>query len=64
MNVAVGGTTEYWADVDYPSKPWSNSGLHPMLDFWNQREKWLPTWPEDKKERALAVDYVKMWRQC
>ncbi len=64
LNVAVGGTNGFFKDADYPDKPWSNRGLNPMLDFWNNREQWLPTWPTDPKKRGMAIDSVKMWQQC
>ena len=31
-------------------------------DFWNNRAKWQPTWPEDPKERGMVVESVKVWR--
>lgn len=62
MNVAVGGVGGYFPD-DVDDKPWTNDSPRAALDFWNAKDAWFPTWPKDNK-RALAVDYVKMWRQC
>ncbi|KAI8903874.1 putative glucan binding protein [Gorgonomyces haynaldii] len=62
LNVAVGGTGGYFPD-NVGSKPWRDQSPTPMLDFWNNRNQWLPTWPNDNS-RALQVDSVKMWRQC
>ncbi|PWN49148.1 concanavalin A-like lectin/glucanase [Violaceomyces palustris] len=64
LNVAVGGTNGYFDNKDHPDMPWSNNGENPASDFYNAREKWLPTWPSDPKKRGLAVDYVKMWQKC
>jgi hypothetical protein len=32
-------------------------GMHtdPMVDFIKNKAQWLPTWPEDPKERGLGV---------
>lgn len=60
LNVAVGGTNGYFEDV--AGKPWSNDGDAPAVHFHNNRAQWLPTWPEDPKERGMSIDYIKMWR--
>jgi len=67
LNLAVGGTNGFFPD-DIPgaNKPWSNTSPQAMLDFWNGRNDWLPTWKqgEDKisEGAALQVDYVKVWK--
>ncbi|KAJ7220344.1 glycoside hydrolase family 16 protein [Mycena pura] len=38
--------------------------LDPMKDFINGKSQWLPTWPEDLEQRAMVVDYVRMWKHC
>lgn len=60
LNVAVGGTNGFFADV---GQPWSNSDSTARRTFWNQRESWLPSWG-DETQRAMQVDYVKAWKQC
>ncbi|KAM0754660.1 concanavalin A-like lectin/glucanase [Meredithblackwellia eburnea MCA 4105] len=60
ISLAVGGTNGYFPDS--PTKPWSNYGKYPARDFWEARDKWNSTWPSDLKQRAMSVDYVKMWR--
>jgi hypothetical protein len=62
MNVAVGGVSGYWPDST-PNKPWKDNSGQAALDFWRAKNNWYKTWPSDEK-RALAVDSVKMWRQC
>lgn len=61
MNVAVGGVASYFPD--FPGKPWSNQSPTAARDFWQNRDSWLKTWPNDNT-RALAIDSVKMWREC
>ena len=35
-----------------------------MTDFANQQKEWSATWPQSVEDRALMVDYVKMWEVC
>lgn len=45
-------------------KPWRNVEAKAMLNFWNSRDQWLPSWKEDGKEStktAFVIDYVKVW---
>ncbi|KAJ7796114.1 glycoside hydrolase family 16 protein [Mycena olivaceomarginata] len=63
MNVAVGGTNGWFPDGQ-GDKPWLNHAGNPMVDFIKNKAQWLPTWPEDPKERGLGVDYVRMWKHC
>ncbi|KAJ7183584.1 glycoside hydrolase family 16 protein [Mycena filopes] len=63
MNVAVGGTNGWFPDGQ-GDKPWLNQAGNPMQDFINNKAQWLPTWPEDVEERAMVVDYVRMWKHC
>ena len=60
MNVAVGGTGGYFKDTFHPKKPWDNNSKFAMRDFWNARNKWLPTWQSD--DVALKVDHIKVWK--
>ncbi|KAJ7909649.1 glycoside hydrolase family 16 protein [Mycena leptocephala] len=63
MNVAVGGTNGWFPDGQ-GDKPWLNQAGHPMEDFIKNKNQWLPTWPENVEDRAMVVDYVKMWKHC
>lgn len=60
LNVAVGGTNGYFADV---GQPWSNGDPNAALTFWGQRASWLPSWG-DAEQRSMKIDYVKAWKQC
>ncbi|XP_065077163.1 beta-1,3-glucan-binding protein-like [Ochlerotatus camptorhynchus] len=65
ISLAVGGN-EYFSDDDInpTKKPWRNDSPHPMTDFWNARNDWLPTWNLDEnesKEASMQVDYVRVW---
>ena len=61
MNVAVGGTNEYFNDNLIPKPPWDNNSMRTkaMKEFWKARDKWLLTWQGNKV--AMKVDYVKVW---
>lgn len=60
LNVAVGGNffTDGWYNSPHP-KPWNRSSPHPMRDFWEHRDWWLPTW--DEEDISLKVDYVRVY---
>jgi len=62
MNLAVGGTTGYFAD-GVPGKPWSNQSPTASAEFWNNQGSWLPTW--DLSNPALPssfqIDYVRVY---
>ena len=64
MNVAIGGTNEYFPDgVDgsyfylIKGKPWSNTEAHAVNSFWDNKESWYQTWNGD--DVAMKVDWVK-----
>jgi beta-glucanase (GH16 family) len=63
LNVAVGGTNGWFPDVQ-GNKPWLNTAGNPMRDFAKAQSQWYPSWPTDIEERAMVVDYVKMWKHC
>jgi hypothetical protein len=63
MNVAVGGTNG-WFPEDQGNKPWLNQAKNPPRDFVNGIAQWYPTWPSNVEDRAMVVDYVKMWKHC
>ncbi|KIK58092.1 glycoside hydrolase family 16 protein [Collybiopsis luxurians FD-317 M1] len=63
MNVAVGGLNGWFPDGQ-GNKPWFNGGQNAMRSFANAQSQWYPTWPQNLDDRAMAVDYVKMWRHC
>jgi len=58
MNLAVGGTGGYFSDAA-PNKPWKDSSPFAPRDFWNARNRWMPTWKG--LDCALQVDSVRVW---
>lgn len=61
MNLAVGGTNDYFHRLFTPKIPWNNDdGLKAMTSFWEARDQWFPSWKGD--DSALKIDYVKVWK--
>ncbi|XP_073946827.1 beta-1,3-glucan-binding protein 1-like isoform X2 [Choristoneura fumiferana] len=56
LGLNVGGVREF---NDTSSKPWKNFSNKGMLNFWNARDQWFPTWYDDTS--ALQVDYVRVY---
>ena len=54
INLACGGLTGYFPDGN--GKPWSNTGAHPVNDFWNTKAQWYPSW-----KKPFAIDSVRVW---
>jgi hypothetical protein len=65
MNVAVGGTNGWFPD-NKGGKMWLDNSETAMRDFAVRQDDWYSTWPQGDQidDRALVVDYVKMWREC
>ena len=63
LDVAVGGTNGWFPDGE-GDKPWLDGSLTAMYDFARAQEEWYETWPKDLRDRALAVESVKMWQKC
>ncbi|KAI0224036.1 hypothetical protein L0F63_000905, partial [Massospora cicadina] len=59
LNVAVGGTNGYFPE-GVGNKPWSNKSPTAAKDFYDAKDQWYPTWPNDEG-RAMAVDYIRVW---
>jgi hypothetical protein len=63
LNVAVGGTNGFFPD-GFGRKPWVNGDPTAMVRFLQALPSWYnTTWP-DNEDRALQVDYIKMWKIC
>lgn len=62
LDVAVGGTSGWFPDGS--EKPWLDGSATAMGDFWSARSQWSPSWPSDARDRAMVIDYVKMWQLC
>ncbi|KAK0462851.1 GH16 beta-1,3-glucan recognition protein [Desarmillaria tabescens] len=63
LNVAIGGTNG-WFEDGYGDKPWLDGSSTAMRDFYNKKDTWYATWPEDVEQRAFVIDSVKMWERC
>ncbi|PSN57618.1 Beta-1, partial [Blattella germanica] len=61
ISLAVGGISDYFPDksgnVHY-KKPWNNTSPSAMLDFWESKDHWYPTW---QGSLDFQVDYVRVW---
>lgn len=62
LGVGVGGVRVFPDNTTSSglSKPWKNRGAKAMLNFWNSRNQWLPSWG-DRDKIAFAIDYVRVW---
>jgi len=56
LNVAVGGTSGFFPD-NVANKPWNDKVAPADINFWNNRNSWLPSWNGDNT--ALKIDYVE-----
>lgn len=63
LNVAVGGTNG-WFPEQQGDKPWLNGAGNAQRDFLRAIDEWYPTWGTGIEQRALVIDYVKMWKHC
>ncbi|KAJ6615840.1 concanavalin A-like lectin/glucanase domain-containing protein [Mycena sp. CBHHK59/15] len=63
MNIAVGSTNGWFPDGQ-GDKPWLDRAGNPPVDFIKGKSQWYPTWPQNVEDRAMVVDYVKMWKHC
>ncbi|XP_026809559.1 uncharacterized protein LOC113551491 [Rhopalosiphum maidis] len=60
IGVSVGGMKNFQEGClsNGHLKPWTNLDNKAMLNFWKDRNHWLPTWSDDKS--ALRVKQVKI----
>lgn len=35
-----------------------------LSQFYNATDKWYKTWPDEPKERGMAIKNFKMWQKC
>lgn len=56
LGLNVGGVHEF---TDEPNKPWVNKATKAMLNFWNAKQSWFPTWYDDSS--SLQIDYVRVY---
>ncbi len=57
LNLAVGGTTGYFPD-GVGDKPWSDMSQRASAEFYDNKDKWWPTWGDHS---AFQIDSVKVW---
>lgn len=61
IGVGVGGNADFpdrSTSMQHP-KPWENFDPKAELNFWLDKEDWLPTW--NGHDSGLVIDYVKVW---
>ena len=62
LNVAVGGTSNYFPDGQC-GKTWSNKSTQAAYDFWNTKDAWYPSWNYPAtNQAAMKIDYVRVWQ--
>ncbi|KAM5543724.1 hypothetical protein V8D89_002341 [Ganoderma adspersum] len=61
LDVAAGGTSGWFPD-NVGGKPWFDGSDTAMRDFAKAQDTWSATWPSSSQDRAMRVDYVKMWK--
>ncbi|PIL27287.1 hypothetical protein GSI_10434 [Ganoderma sinense ZZ0214-1] len=61
LDVAAGGTSGWFPD-NVGGKPWFDGSDTAMRDFAKAQDTWAATWPSSAQDRAMRVDYVKMWK--
>ncbi|KPJ15399.1 Beta-1,3-glucan-binding protein [Papilio machaon] len=54
LGLRVGGVNDF---ADDSIKPWKNRNSKAMLNFWNAKNSWYPTW----SDAAVKVDYVRVY---
>ncbi|KAF1942004.1 concanavalin A-like lectin/glucanase [Clathrospora elynae] len=54
------GSTNGWFEDGKSGKPWIDRSPRAKLDFWEDKDQWLPTW---KDGGPLMVKSVTMWQE-
>jgi hypothetical protein len=52
--MAVGGTNGWFPDGS-GDKPWLDNSATAARDFFNAKDTWLPTWPENNDDRSFVM---------
>ncbi|KAJ7254692.1 glycoside hydrolase family 16 protein [Mycena haematopus] len=63
IDLAVGGTSGWFPD-GVGGKPWFDSSLNAMYEFYQAQNTWHATWPTNPADGAFRIDSVKMWKKC
>jgi hypothetical protein len=59
INLAVGGRNG-WFEDNVNGKPWLDASPNARKDFWQAKDRWLPTWTQPQ----LEVSKIVMLQQC
>ncbi|GLG92662.1 Beta-1,3-glucan-binding protein [Gryllus bimaculatus] len=63
LNIAlhVGGSHEFPSGVTSRGlpKPWNDKDPKANLNFWKEKNQWLPTWSLQKSE--MKIDWIRIW---
>jgi beta-glucanase (GH16 family) len=59
LNLAVGGRNG-WFEDNVNGKPWLDASPNARKDFWQAKDRWLPTWTQPQ----LEVSKIVMLQQC
>nr|ATU82852.1 secreted Beta-GRP-like protein [Pristhesancus plagipennis] len=59
LGIHVGGLYDFPDDAVNRGKrkPWTNTDIKNVVDFWKAKDEWYPTWGDHSK---LLVDYIKV----
>ncbi|KIK60766.1 glycoside hydrolase family 16 protein [Collybiopsis luxurians FD-317 M1] len=63
LSLAAGGTSGWFPD-NVGGKMWTDGDPKAMYDFAKAQSTWSATWPSSEDDRAMRVDWVKMWKMC
>ncbi|KAJ8673915.1 hypothetical protein QAD02_005177 [Eretmocerus hayati] len=64
IGLGVGGIRVFpdRTQTDTYVKPWKNTGAKAMLQFWQSKSMWLPSWQKNQgANTALEIDYIRVW---
>ncbi|XP_076655592.1 beta-1,3-glucan-binding protein [Halictus rubicundus] len=64
IGLGVGGIRVFPDGIESSNhkKPWRNVEAKAMLNFWKAKDKWLPTWEENKGSTpTFEIDSIKVW---
>ncbi|XP_076296603.1 beta-1,3-glucan-binding protein [Lasioglossum baleicum] len=64
IGLGVGGIRVFPDAVESSNhkKPWRNIGAKAMLQFWQAKDDWLPTWRKnDSIMTNFEIDYIRVW---
>ncbi|XP_078037235.1 beta-1,3-glucan-binding protein [Augochlora pura] len=62
IGLAVGGVRVFpdGTESSRYKKPWRNVGAKAMLQFWQAKNDWLPSWTKNGKMTTFEIDYIRV----